>query len=106
MPEAEIEFRVGGAFNVCMRSPEGRNHWVKGKYVEIIPISRLAIDMTAIAPYYAALLPFFFLAGLFIGLSFVLNARRIGVVYGWDLAGAGAGAACVTVGQRNAPAGQ
>ena len=50
-----------------------------------------------IAGYYAALLPFFFLAGLFIGLSFVLNARRIGIAYGWDLAGAGAGAACVTV---------
>ena len=49
-----------------------------------------------IAGYYAALLPFFFLAGLFIGLSFVLNARRVGVAYGWDLAGAGVGAASVT----------
>ncbi len=52
--------------------------------------------MWNIAGYYAALLPFFFLAGLFIGLSFVLNARRIGIVYAWDLAGAGVGAACVT----------
>ncbi len=49
-----------------------------------------------IAGYYAALLPFFFLAGLFIGLSFVLNARRIGLMYGWDLGGAGIGAAAVT----------
>lgn len=48
-----------------------------------------------IAGYYAALLPFFFLAGLFIGLSFVLNAGRIGAVYAWDLTGAGAGAALV-----------
>ena len=39
------------------------------------------------------LLPFFFLAGLFISLSFVLNADRIGRVYGFDLTGAGAGAA-------------
>ncbi|HEY8289480.1 MAG TPA: hypothetical protein VIG49_09440 [Acetobacteraceae bacterium] len=46
-----------------------------------------------IAGYYAALLPFFFLAGLFVSLSFVLNPRRIGTVYGFDLAGAGAGAA-------------
>ncbi|HVC63660.1 MAG TPA: hypothetical protein VND19_25250 [Acetobacteraceae bacterium] len=46
-----------------------------------------------IAGYYAALLPFFFLAGLFVSLSFVLNASRIGVVYGYDLTGAGAGAA-------------
>jgi hypothetical protein len=48
-----------------------------------------------IAGYYAALLPFFFLAGLFVSLSFVLNASRIGVVYSYDLTGAGAGAALV-----------
>jgi hypothetical protein len=48
-----------------------------------------------IAGYYACLLPFFFLAGGFIGLSFVLNADRIGLVYGYDLTGAGAGAALV-----------
>jgi hypothetical protein len=48
-----------------------------------------------IAGYYAALLPFFFLAGLFISLSFVQNAGRIGRVYAFDLAGAGAGAASV-----------
>ena len=41
------------------------------------------------------LLPFFFLAGLFVSLSFVLNADRIGRVYGFDLTGAGAGAALV-----------
>jgi hypothetical protein len=48
-----------------------------------------------IAGYYAALLPFFFLAGLFISLNFVVHAQRIGKVYAYDLAGAGAGAACV-----------
>ena len=48
-----------------------------------------------IAGYYACLLPFFFLAGVFVGLSFVLNAGRIGLVYGYDLTGAGAGAALV-----------
>ena len=48
-----------------------------------------------IAGYYACLLPFFFLAGTFISLSFVLNADRIGLVYGYDLTGAGAGAAVV-----------
>ena len=48
-----------------------------------------------IAGYYAALLPFFFLAGLFISLSFVRNADRIGRVYAFDLTGAGAGAATV-----------
>jgi hypothetical protein len=48
-----------------------------------------------IAGYYAVLLPFFFLAGLFISLSFVRNSNRIGVVYAFDLTGAGAGAAGV-----------
>ena len=48
-----------------------------------------------IAGYYACLLPFFFLAGVFVSLSFVLNADRIGQVYGYDLTGAGAGAALV-----------
>ena len=48
-----------------------------------------------IAGYYACLLPFFFLTGVFVSLSFVLNADRIGLVYGYDLTGAGAGAALV-----------
>ena len=48
VPEAEVEFRVGGTFNICMRSPEGRDHWTKGRYVEIVPHSRLAIDMNVV----------------------------------------------------------
>ena len=47
--------------------------------------------------YYLVLLPFFFLAGMLISLNFVLHARRIGVVYGFDLTGAGAGSAVVLV---------
>jgi hypothetical protein len=41
--------------------------------------------------YYAALLPFFSLAGLYVSLCFVLNDHEIGRVYGFDLTGAGAG---------------
>jgi len=48
-----------------------------------------------IALYYAALLPFFFLAGVFISLTFVMHSDRIGAVYGFDLTGAGAGSALV-----------
>lgn len=43
--------------------------------------------------YYAALLPFFFLAGFYISLIFVMNHREIGRVYGYDLLGAGLGSA-------------
>ena len=46
-----------------------------------------------IALYYAVLLPFFFLTGLYISLTFILNEDRVGKVYGYDLTGAGAGAA-------------
>lgn len=45
--------------------------------------------------YYLELLPFFFLAGLFVSLSFVLGAARVGRVYGFDLTGAGAGSLLV-----------
>ena len=50
-----------------------------------------------IALYYACLLPFFFLTGVYVSLSFVLNAAEIGRVYGFDLTGAGIGAAVVLV---------
>ncbi len=45
-PEATVEMRVGGAFDVCMRSPAGEQHWVRGRFVEVTPHTRLVIDMT------------------------------------------------------------
>ncbi|MDE8349829.1 MAG: hypothetical protein POG74_10155 [Acidocella sp.] len=48
-----------------------------------------------IALYYVALLPFFFLAGLFISLTFVVNSQNIGRVYAADLTGAGLGSIIV-----------
>jgi uncharacterized protein YndB with AHSA1/START domain len=45
VPEALVEFRVGGAFEICMRSPEGLDHWTRGRYTEIVPHTRLVIDM-------------------------------------------------------------
>jgi uncharacterized protein YndB with AHSA1/START domain len=41
VPEAEVDFRPGGAFNVCMRSPEGQDFWSRGTYLEISPPERL-----------------------------------------------------------------
>ena len=54
-----------------------------------------ASQLWNIALYYAVLLPFFFLTGLYISTVFVLNEDRVGLVYGYDLTGAGAGAAAV-----------
>ena len=45
--DATIDMRVGGAFEVCMRSPAGTEHWTRGSFVEVTPHSRLVIDMHA-----------------------------------------------------------
>ncbi len=46
VPEAEIEFRAGGVFDVCMRLPDGTQHWCKGHFTEVTPYDRLAFDAT------------------------------------------------------------
>jgi uncharacterized protein YndB with AHSA1/START domain len=46
VPEARIDFRVGGAFEVCMRSSDGEAHWMKGTIREIVHNARLVIDST------------------------------------------------------------
>ena len=51
-----------------------------------------APQLTYIGGYYLSLLPFYFLAGLYVSLTFVLNETQVGRVYGYDLTGAGAGA--------------
>jgi len=46
VPDATVQMRVGGAFDVCMRSADGEVvHWVRGAFVEIVPHTRLVIDM-------------------------------------------------------------
>ncbi|HUZ11525.1 MAG TPA: SRPBCC domain-containing protein [Caulobacteraceae bacterium] len=45
VPDAKVEMRVGGAFEVCMRSPAGEEHWSRGVFVEVAPHTRLVIDM-------------------------------------------------------------
>ncbi len=44
VPEAEIEFFVGGAFNLCMRSPLGDEHWMRGRFLEIESPHRLTFE--------------------------------------------------------------
>jgi uncharacterized protein YndB with AHSA1/START domain len=48
VPHAQVEFRVGGAFDICMRSPRGEDHWTRGRFIEISPDSRLVIDMNVV----------------------------------------------------------
>jgi uncharacterized protein YndB with AHSA1/START domain len=47
VPHATVDMRVGGVFEVCMRSPGGVEHWTRGTFVEVTPQSRLVIDMQA-----------------------------------------------------------
>jgi uncharacterized protein YndB with AHSA1/START domain len=42
--DACVDMRVGGPFDVCMRSPEGEEHWMRGTFVEVTPHSHLVID--------------------------------------------------------------
>jgi uncharacterized protein YndB with AHSA1/START domain len=45
--DAVVDMHVGGAFDVCMRSPDGEEFWTRGTFVEVTPHSRLVIDMRA-----------------------------------------------------------
>lgn len=46
VPEAKIEPRVGGAFELCMESSAGERHWCRGSFVELVQNTRLVLDMT------------------------------------------------------------
>ena len=37
----DMDIRPGGAFRVCMRSPEGAGHWKQGVYREVVEPERL-----------------------------------------------------------------
>ncbi|MFL6664313.1 MAG: SRPBCC domain-containing protein [Rhizobacter sp.] len=40
-PSCEIDFRPGGQYRICIRSPRGRDLWQRGTYEEIVPPERL-----------------------------------------------------------------
>lgn len=40
-PFSEVDFRVGGKYLHCMRSPNGEEFWSTGVYKEIIPYKKL-----------------------------------------------------------------
>jgi uncharacterized protein YndB with AHSA1/START domain len=50
VPEATVEMRAGGRFEVCMRSPEGMEHWTKGTFTEVVAPERLTIDHHVVDP--------------------------------------------------------
>ena len=44
-PVVQVDFRVGGEFLFCMRSPAGTDYWNKGHYREIIVPERIVSVM-------------------------------------------------------------
>ena len=50
VPIHEIDFRPGGAYRLCMRSPEGGDHWLRGVYRDIEKPERLVFTHTWFDP--------------------------------------------------------
>jgi uncharacterized protein YndB with AHSA1/START domain len=44
-PFCNIDFRVGGSFHFCMRSPQGNEYWNKGTYLEIVAPEKIVTVM-------------------------------------------------------------
>ena len=42
----QTDLRSGGAYRVCMRSPDGVDHWLQGVYREVVPGERLVFTHT------------------------------------------------------------
>jgi uncharacterized protein YndB with AHSA1/START domain len=40
-PTCKIDFKVGGKYHFCMRSPDGQDLWSTGTYREIIPLKKI-----------------------------------------------------------------
>ena len=43
IPEARMDFREGGSWYAHMRSPDGEDHRVQGKYLEIVDGARIVM---------------------------------------------------------------
>jgi uncharacterized protein YndB with AHSA1/START domain len=41
VPAAEVDFRPGGVFAVCMRAPDGTDTWCRGTFTDVVPPDRL-----------------------------------------------------------------
>lgn len=44
LPHSQGDIRPGGTFKTCMRSPEGQDHWLSGKYEEIVAPERIVFS--------------------------------------------------------------
>jgi uncharacterized protein YndB with AHSA1/START domain len=40
-PHCTMDVRVGGKYVWCLRSPEGKDFWTTGEFIEVVPMNRL-----------------------------------------------------------------
>ncbi|MGH6892425.1 MAG: SRPBCC domain-containing protein [Dongiaceae bacterium] len=45
-PSVKMDFRPGGAYRHCIRSPEGKEYWMRGVYREIVEPERIAFTFS------------------------------------------------------------
>jgi uncharacterized protein YndB with AHSA1/START domain len=43
-PSCKMDVRPGGTYRTCIRSPEGKDHWMQGVYREVVEPERLALS--------------------------------------------------------------
>ncbi len=75
VPQAEVRMEAGGPFAILMRSPQGEEHWARGKVVEARKFDRIVIDLNVADSRGHAL----FGAYTEVDLSEVLGGTRIDV---------------------------
>lgn len=44
-PACTMDFRVGGKYHCCMRTPDGQEFWNTGEYHEIVPLEKIVYSM-------------------------------------------------------------
>jgi uncharacterized protein YndB with AHSA1/START domain len=47
VPECEVDFRAGGKLAICMRSPAGTDHWMRGSFSEVVEPERIVFTVDA-----------------------------------------------------------
>lgn len=45
IPVYRMDFRVGGKFHYCMKTPDGQEFWGGGEYHEIVPLEKIVFSM-------------------------------------------------------------
>jgi len=45
-PSCKMDFRPGGAYRACIRSPDGKEYWMRGIYREIVEPERLVFTFS------------------------------------------------------------